>query len=89
MLIIAVMMLPGMAEPSGQDTNREAVNALPRGAIVAAEAAAAKVESASNETFMISGQQRAVNQNSSFPSSSCLCRTVSYVLLLELLVLFG
>ena len=51
----------------GQDTNREAVNALPHGAIVAAEAAAAKVESASNETFMISGQQRAVRTRTLIP----------------------
>jgi len=70
------------------DANREALNALPSEAILAAEAAAAKVVSASNETFMISSVQRAVNQLiplSFLPvsyyshmlfSSSCLCSLV-------------
>ena len=46
----------------GHEANREALNALPSGVIVAAEAAA-QVKAASNETFMISGRG-AVNQNS-------------------------
>jgi hypothetical protein len=50
----------------GHEANREALNGLPNETILAAEAAAAKVESASNKTFMIS-RQRAVNQNINSP----------------------
>ena len=50
LIIIAVRILPGKAEPSeleameGHEANREALNALPSEAKLAAEAAAVKVE---------------------------------------------